>query len=99
MIWDRNGDKHFSSAMEAEMFLQDATRGLVRWLHECRESGQMIHFPKYRSILNDIANVTSRWIRQREGDITDLQIRLHDTRMRLEANLCPDCGARRQQKE
>lgn len=96
MQWDRDGNKHFSSAMEAVMFLQGATRGLVRWLHECRENGgKLFLFPQYRSVINDIGQVTSRWITEQERRISDLEQALHDARG---AALCPSCGAQKKTK-
>ena len=83
MQWDSERNKHYSSSLEALQFLQTTTRSIVRWLHECRETGEMPSLPHYRSLLNDIANVTIRWIDSQERRITILQDRAHSLEQRL----------------
>mgnify|MGYP001564124129 FL=1 len=85
MLWDGN-DKHYSSAEEAVQFLRAATRKTIRWLHECRENRTVLFFQQYRSLLNDIANVTVRWIEEREEYIATLEQRVSD----LEALVAQD---------
>lgn len=84
MLWDSAGNKHYSSSLEALQFLQATTKSIVRWLHECRENGgELISLPHYRSLLNDIANVTIRWIDAQEKRISTLQDRVHSLEQRL----------------
>jgi hypothetical protein len=78
MLWDGRGDKHYSSPEEAILFLRAATRKTIRWLHECRENRTVLFFQQYRSLLNDIANVTIRWIEEREDYVSTLEKRVGD---------------------
>lgn len=74
------------------MYLRAWTRSVVRWLHECQDAGaRLFLFPQYRSLLNDLSNVTQRWILQQEQLISNLQERIRE----LETGRCPACGARR----
>ena len=84
MLWDTDGNKHYSSSLEAVQFLRDTSKAVVRWLHECREGGgQMPMFPHYRSLLNDMSNVTIRWIEEQERIRSTMQDRVHSLERRL----------------
>lgn len=86
MLWDPQGNRHYSSALEGIQFLRDNSKSLVRWLHECREDGgRLIHFPQYRSLINDIANVTIRWIDEQERRRTALEERIAELQKELSA--------------
>lgn len=79
------------------MFLHGATKGLVRWLHECRENGgRLFLFPQYRSVINDIGQVTMRWITEQERRISELEQALREAK---QAARCPECGAKTRQGE
>lgn len=80
---DAKGDWHYESAGEAVESIRDDSRSIVRWLHECRESGTMQRFQQFRSLLNDIANQAVRWIEDRERLIERL----------TKPRICPSCGA------
>lgn len=72
------------------MFLEEKTREIVVWLHKCMEEGARLPaFPHYRSRLNDIANMTKRWLINRERKIAYLQEKLDEVNT---SSLCPRCG-------
>lgn len=84
------GDKTFSSSLEAILFLEEKTREIVAWLHKCMNSGARLPaFPHYRSRLNDVSNMTRRWIIARERKIMYLQEKLDEV---TTSSLCPRCG-------
>ena len=77
---NQQGDKVFSSSAEAVANLRTWTLDVVRWLHQCREQGYVSEIERARTRLNDIANVTVRWIEDRERRLS---------------NPCPHCGRMR----
>lgn len=92
MQYGPDGNRYYSSADEAVQFIRDNTKALVRWLHLCREQGARLPaFPQYRSLVNDIANITARWIEEREGVVSALRHELNRP--------CPACGHIRDRKE
>ena len=78
MLRDAEGNKIFESSEEAFNFLQQQTTEIVRWLHQCREiyHAELPFFPQYRTRLNDISNVTRRYIASQDIRIRDLEARL-----------------------
>ena len=86
---NEQGDRIFESTAEAQVFIEDESRKIARWLYECREHGGiLLSYPHYRSKLNDISNITRRFLLEQER----LILRLREEKRELsESSLCPRC--------
>ncbi len=90
MIRDENGDKCFESHTEAMFLIGEWVSQIRGYLNQLRvEHGIPLPlFPFYRSRLNDLLNVTQRYIaenQRRERFLMEKNRELSDS------NLCPRC--------